>query len=542
MNANLWNSASLHSRDGASNTREVEHVPSARTRLRELREAHRLPVSTRNASRSSWDIYVNEPAAPVQLTRSRERDRDNSILRLEPTNSHERTQTGSNETASSTEAAAFFASGLSNERDRRPSSGLLRQRRLRLSGLDDISMSISRDRDHVSPGMDGGERNSSSSWHVPAMPFEESSPVDLEFSDLLYPSSSQRPHSAAIRNPREQDNTLPWTEVGDRRPSAGDDHPWNASPANDINLIRYPVRNMRAFEATQPRTSSRPPTLPPIRFLDESPANEINDFSDFWNDREGEERLQHNRPPMSRREALGRSMSASNTNIEPLQREGPPTMHRALLLHSMRNRALGNTRDGINQTREDASYQRSSNGLRQASDVFGPNGLPSRRQQFLSSLERDRERRMHVRWGDVQENDDSESRPFSRSIRTRPRNNTPSLFAPPPENADNAPPNRPRLNGRLGATLPRAELESNRMRQRREQARTSNMDEPLHRSFFRRARSRNGLRTFGDFIVCSVSVVGRDSLQLMISILHSVMRTSTRPTRISSLWRLPWGM
>ena len=159
--------------------------------------------------------------------------------------------------------------------------------------------------------------------------------------------------------------------------------------------------------------------------------------------------------------------ASSESNSE--QRGGDLAMHRALLLRSVQNRGVEPDRNTHMQTPSAGlppapAASARPNSFHQALDVMGADGLSAtRREQFLQAhrgagaqtlqeqmRERDRRREVHaeaqlrqhqqqqhVRWGEVRDDPEALGRPPAfRPIRTRRRNSTSTLFAPPQENGD----------------------------------------------------------------------------------------------------------
>ena len=527
------------------NPRQAADAGNSRlvTRIRQMREAQQLSVPQRNEPElrraqnmlSARDSLTGDPS---WLTDHLEWDMnmfnggwERLWTRMSPAD-----EAGS----SSTEAAAFFASGPTFEANRRPSSQLLRQRRLRLSGLGQLS--LSRAPDHAATRPESPR---------PSPPIGGGPGAGNELEELLYPGSTQQNQAQASQNDRFSHDTSLESLFGEGM----------SASMNRMQSLRETVLNPPSQQPPQQQQqqqqqqqrntlslSSRPPMLPPIQLFNESSMQDLSSLTAHF---EAEERpsMQDRRPASFNAEPLSRARRAPPPEPRPTteqqQRGGDLAMHRALVMRSVQSRGMDpdrNTQAPPVHTSNVPFASRTPGGFQQGLD-----SLPTtRRQQYIQAhdrarehirerererereleQERERERRRsmrpepHVRWGEVRDDPEAPSRPTAyRPIRARPRRSSMSaLFAPPPENADTAHPNRGanaaeghRGEGRTEQDAVPAEffsLMGQRMRQRqmRERMREfSGRDETLSRSFFRR-RHRNALGSFGDFVVSAPSL------------------------------------
>lgn len=496
-------------------------VQGGLTRIRELREAHRLSLGSRNANTEREQRpfpQFNALAARDSLTgefnqRSSNWSEDMDVDGANDLESWGRASFGSHAdwmwdrepalshadelrpmttggSSTSTEAAAYFASGpqVDREADRRPSSQLLRQRRLRLSGLAPPSQSsssslergqetiFSQDRFEMSEELDRLDNAS-----------RVRSPIGgVSLDELLYSGrngSTDATDARDERNDRGLESTIMDSLFDDEISTADQISRRGASngrvnPSTSLTNqqqqqhAQYSAQTARQHQA---RTSQYPPILPPIQTLGESSIPELADLVEHHESERPAWRLLQGRNAQSSSDLSPHSRRPTVSDSNTAQHGGDLAVHRALLLRSVQSRG-GVEVEQATQMRTQSSppLQVSETSARpssfhQAMDVLSADGLSTtRREQFLqahrrlaalleqdSELERHRSavraesqsqtqseshahaHAPHVRWGEVHDDPETLGRPPAfRPFRARRRNSTSTLFGPPPENGD----------------------------------------------------------------------------------------------------------
>ncbi|KAL5521223.1 hypothetical protein ACEPAG_9146 [Sanghuangporus baumii] len=586
-------------------------VTELRTRLREMRDQHRLSVPSRPLFRNrqehptqpqmqsdsldvlrwadSWDEALQSTAAPSSI--------ETDLFRpVRPVSDHPRTQPyrndGTNDASpSSTESAAYFASGPSFGPSRqapgRSSPSVLRRRFRPLSELDET-------RTVPVPGLDllrepwedfemnldpsdtyGFGRDHTSSTHR-SRDFSIPTPSD-EMMQLIYsgdllledPTASQRQANSGSSDLASARLASNETDLDDLPPlEESRVRTWNS-----INIHSPPRHAPAAIPSEIPRRSvslrdtSRPPSLPPLRFQRLSALSP--DTSDGVDTRSFgiQDSSAHHGAPW-RRPQSERQTDSQAVNAPRGWRSGDLALHHAMVLRSVQARQpTRDTSHGTGYTTLSATPRMAgrAEGFQQATNVLSSDGLPgSPRQRFGSAFnsELDQGRsnparndtQTHVHWGELRD-DNADSRPSAHTTarswsetQFRRRRSMSSLFAPPPENADTIPPNRTRGAGPAGGD-PHAHVQGSdwleafssanrvRVRHRARLARLEN--EPASRAFFRFGRNRPGLRNFGDFI--------RDedfdtSYESLLSLASTVGEVKPRSTPAHVINALPTGL
>lgn len=457
---------------------------------------------------------------------------------------------------SSSEAAAFFASspfpGQSNETvNRDPPSPLESHRRRRPRPVSDIDGAGWTRRDERTGNQFNFSLNSFVNWNnsenggsnspgvndssvfsrssdLPEPPIQgrrwgdedtdENTPNDL--SQVLFPGQTHRNRESrptdnsqtSVLSPASRDNrTLSWTRDVQENQRSG----------------AYSNRFSRVSSNTQ---SSQPPSLPPIRF---SPGlsglgsrDERNSSLESSIERNNVFRL---RRRLSNPGSSGGidswdddGMHRFSRRVADANREGELAIHRARYMQALVQRS------GILESRE----RPSDNHTRPPSEIFGEGPASSlsdhveTRHRFARrnhDVTRSNRVDTHTHWGEMVDEPQSirtglgstlRSHPGARLLtsltnaRNRyPRNVSSALFADPPANADNAPPNRGRPVGFNSENRER-ELDNDSSLndwilniQRRRAARMRN--EELPSMPFNRFGRRAGMRSYGDFMVCA---------------------------------------
>ena len=431
--------------------------------------------------------------------------------------------------SSSSEEAAYYASGPSHGLARhQPSASVLRRRRLRLlSSLDEsrldhlalpemVSSTRTLDADDLSASLSSGvDVLRPSSPEDAIMDTRLTSSPSNDLLRLLYPgrfstaASSTQQSEHTIPTPFSSDESYNPHRLGISIPGRGSTIRW--ARAGDQ---RRPPENMP--------TIGHPP-LSPVHFESDSPIVP-RDEEDWGGIFVAEERHRIDRLRQFDRLASANERRSIDDPTPSLYRSGNPqnaSSHRASNEMAAVRSILSRSRQVRNSQFTESASTASVNHAQyfeHALNVLRGDGLSTTRQQqfqnaFEREQERDRQREPHAIWGEI--SGDDERRPSAWPEQLHRRINS-SLFAPPPENADNAPPNRGANNNahslrysspplpssftfaglfsRLSPGRPRARLRSRFVRQA-DDAQPGGMS-----SAFRFGR-RQAMRNMGDFVV-----------------------------------------
>ncbi|KAL5504834.1 hypothetical protein ACEPAH_7497 [Sanghuangporus vaninii] len=484
-----------------------------RTRLREMRDQHRLSVPPRPLFRNrqehptqpqiqddrldvlrwadSWDEALQSTAASSSI----ETDLFGPVR---PVSDPPRTQPYPNDgtsdaPVSSSESAAYFASGPSFGPSRqapgrsspsvlrrrfRPLSELYEDRTASVPGLDllrepweDFEMNLDPSDTYGFGGDHISSTHRSRDFNIPT-PSDEM--IQLIYSgDLLLqdaPASQRQVNSGSsdLGSARRASNE---TDLDDLPPlEESRVRTWNS-----ISIQSPPHRAPATITSETPRRSlslrdtSRPPSLPPLHFqrLSALPP----DTSDGADSRSFgiQDSSAHHGAPW-RRPQSERQTDSQAVNTPRGWRSGDLALHHAMVLRSVQARQPNrDTSHGSDYTTLSVTPRMAerAEGFQQATNVLGSDALPgSLRHHFDRAFNRELDQgrsnparndtQTHVHWGELR-NDNADSRlsahttarPWSET-QFRRRRSMSSLFAPPPENADTTPPNRTRGAGPAG--------------------------------------------------------------------------------------------
>ncbi|THH09442.1 hypothetical protein EW145_g2002 [Phellinidium pouzarii] len=407
-------------------------------------------------------------------------------------------------TASSTEAAEYFASNqaFGPARHSRGSVALLRQRRLRLlSDLSDNTHLNTRTGDsptHVpaeedgmwrpAHGLDIGrdavvDRHRSPSLSRRQVPTSNPDPGQ-DLLQLLYPNNSRFPTQTAGESAQRLGEG-----VGERSPgrvraqeTSGEFELSGLPPLQESRVRTW--SNIQESGATEQShaaalSTSRPPSLPPLRFDQLPSLAPERELENAENRLFGSEDINTRNVPWRRlgpRPDGSQHLSAWNASRRnTAERSSELALHRAMILQSVQSRhSLAQTHDGEREHEIAPSTTAitppigRTQGFQHAMNVLGGDGSTGpRRQQFNNAFERERlleptrvhvrdpvrlvRGDAHVRWGEIADDDRDQDRRASwiDTFRRR-RNPVSALFAPPPDNADSTPPNRVRTGTAAG--------------------------------------------------------------------------------------------
>lgn len=415
--------------------RQQEPSPSARSSLSQLREMNRLPIrsrSDRNGSserRSYYEASARSAFPPLERR---------SFASASPATA-----------ASSSEAAAYFASG----RAYPTPSGIAAPRLIRRSVESHRDEPSAPRREYSGEllsmfASEQPERMALSS-DIPRPPTPEPyrSSASSELLNVVYPGR----FSASFDNPEEPDLNRAIT-----RPSRVSDH--SAAASNVLRHHSWSSHRDEPVHATRmgQRTERGPPSLPPLRF-GQTFVPIGRDDSEVR--RSGVE-TNHEVPWRSQPSRIEQPMSGGlmadarrslTPHFHPLplrnnarqlgERNADMAIQRARLLRSVESRPQPEEQDS-SLTQANGRTQ----GFQRAMQVLRNDGLSSVRQhQFQSAFERQQQRaptavaprENHSHWGEIR-GDNIDRRHFNLLSRRRGS----ALFADPPDNPDNAPPNR----------------------------------------------------------------------------------------------------
>lgn len=540
-----------------------------RTRLREMRDQHRLSISSRPLLANRQERPIQPQAQTDSLDVLRWAHSWDEVLRSagRPTPSHEEedvfrpvhpssgywTRPSSSNAfgnaqsqSSSSEAAAYFAAGPSFSPSRqapgRLSPSILRRRSRLLSDSGEERTTEMSDSDLLREpwndfemNMDPSDtsvfgreqRHSAQSLRNFAIPTPSDELLQLLYAGPLEDAgSSQRQANTGTNDLTSGIRPSGYPNIGDLPPLEGSQlRAWTS-----INIQhRVPTTNASELpsRASTLRNASQPPSLPPLQFDRlSSPPDGARDDTDgriFGNQ---EPSMQRNAP--WRRQQTERQTDSSDSNLVRNWSNGDFAVHRAMMLRSVQARQP--TRDTVTSYDIPGVVSRAqgrSDSSQQSSGVLGTGSLPRtprnpslyREPNQGRSVPSRNDSQAHVRWGELRD-DASESRPSvhpaarpwaETSFRTR-RRSLSSLFAPPPDSADALPPNRTRGAGPAGGDphAPAApdwlEAISATRARSRHRARLARFENEPQRPFFRFSRNRPSLRAFGDFMVRSWSL------------------------------------